>query len=148
MPLISGAEKVKLLILRKDYEIQVASMAVEKYAPNIITQKQNEERVRGWWYIYQLLKPCYNVPGVRDGEKALIAIPGDSVFDPLEQLDDTWNKANINKAAAEYAKEQEHKADANKVSSFTNVSMILISTAVVILVIGMLLIGGLKYYGA
>lgn len=149
MAIISGPAKVRTLNIRPDYQAEIAMIPVEEYAAsNVITKIENGERVRSWLIPHKLLKRCYNIPGIPNGSKALITITGDVVIDPLKQLDDSWSKENIRKKLAEYAKEQEHKADKKKSSQATNVTMILLSSAVVILVLGMAAIGLLNYYGS
>lgn len=147
MALIQGPEKIRVLNLREDYQIETLMLPVEEYASDVITRKKNNKRDKSWLLPHQLLKRCYNVPGIPNGAKALITTPRDVVFDPLNQLDDSWSKDKIKARMGEIAKEQQHKAEGNKSNSVTNVTMILLSSAVVILVLAIAAIGLMNYYG-
>lgn len=147
MSLITGPEKVRIIDLRNDFQMQIFSLPIEEFAPNVITKKKSDgTRERSHLLVRQLMKPCYNIPGIPNGAKAIM-VTDDIIYDPLKQLDDSWSKENIRKKLTEYAVEQEHKADAKKAGGMNNVTSILLSSAVVILVLGMAAIGLMKYYG-
>jgi len=147
MSLFKGKERIRCGYLREDYNIEIKPLPVEEYASDVLTRQKNKIRDKSWLLAHQLVKSCYNIPGVPDGAKMLLITSRDVLFDPLKQLDDTWSKENIrNTKMAEIAKEQQHKADGNKQSSVTNYTMILLSTAVVILSLGIAFIGVMNYY--
>lgn len=146
MVLVQGNEKARVIYMREDYALTPLIYPIEEYASDVITKKKNNKRDKSWFFVHQLLKTCYNVPGIPDGAKALLISPRDVVIDPLGQLDDSWSKEKIRYKATETAREQQHKADANKGSQATNITMMLLSSAVVILVLTGALIALMQYY--
>ena len=146
MSLIRGKEKVKVLYLREDYNIVPAVFGVEKKASDVFTKKDNEVSTNSWLLAHELMKPCYNIPGIPNGKKVMLVCTRDVRFDPLKQLDDSWSDDKIRKRMGQTAKEQAHKAEMKKVSSTMNATMILLSVAAVILFTAIALVSALNYY--
>ncbi len=147
MSLFGQAEKVKVLKLREDYNISVASLPVEKKASDVFTKKENNISTNSWLLAHELMKPCFNVPGIKEGTKVMMVCNRDVRFDPLTQLDGSWSDENIRKRMGQTAKEQAHKVGGKKTSSVTNVTMILLSSAALILIVAIVLIAGMRMYG-
>lgn len=147
MALLLSNEKVRSIMMREDYNLQPMQICVDEFASNIITIKKNGARDKSWLFPHQLLKKCYNIPGIPDGSKVLLISPRDVRFDPLHQLDDSWSDVEVKDKMSETAKEQQHKADAKKGSQATNMTMVLLSSAVVILVLAIGFIVLMNYYG-
>ena len=141
-----STEKIRVLYLREDYSITSAILPVEAYASNVITKTKNGKRDKSWLIPHKLLKRCYNLPGIPDGKKALIITPRDVRFDPLKQLDDSWSDEKIRLKMGEIAREQEHKADAQKNTGPMNVTMILLASSALILFLTIAVVGALNYY--
>jgi len=146
MSLLAGAERIRVLYLREDYNIESSSLPVEQYASEVITKKKNGIRDKSWLLPHKLLKTCYNVPGIPDGKKVLMICPRDVVYDPLKQLDISWSKEKIRQKMGEIAREQQHKADSHKNTGPMNVTMILLASAAFILFLSIALVGLLNYY--
>lgn len=146
MGFITGTENIKTLHRREDYNMAIQNVPVEEHASAVLTQRKNGKRNKSWLLCHPLVKTCYGIPGVQDGTKAMLTCSRDIVWDPLKQLDETWEKINIRKKLGEMAKEQQHIAEMNKNSGPMNVSVILMSASALILFIACALIGLLSYY--
>lgn len=146
MGLINGPETVRCILARDDYIGVPMRLRVDEYASDQITHKKNNKRDKNWLLPHQLLKRCYNIPGIPDGSKVLLITSRDVVWDPGKQLDSSWDIKTIRNRMGQTAREQQHKADANKNTGPQNVTMILLSISVAIVTLGVVIIGLLNYY--
>lgn len=147
MGLFNGTPVAKIIDLREDYKAPAKSIAVDEMASDVISTYKQGKRHLSWFYIHQLLKPVYGFPGIKDGTKCLLICSRDVRLDLLQELDKSWSDDKIRTNMSEIAKEQQHKAEKSTEQSLLQKSQLLISVSVGILVLAIVIIGVLKYYG-
>lgn len=145
MPLFENKPTIKALYLREDYKVKVRNIQVDEMASDVLTISKDGRRQFSWFLIHQLLKPIYGFPGIPDGTRCLLICSRDVRFDPLHELDKSWDNENIRKKMLEIAKEQQFKVDQSHGMGLLNRSMVLLSASAAILVLSVVIIGVLKY---
>lgn len=146
MGLFDNKEFVKVIKLNEDYTARAIDVGVDRASSEIITQKKNGKRYMSHLLIHQLMKPIYGYPGVADGTKVLLITSRDVRFDPLGQLDESWNDENIRSKMTEIAKEQQYKVEKSNSGSM-GTATILLAVSALILFVALAIIGLIKYRG-
>lgn len=146
MALFRTKEFITCLKLREDYSTEILNLPVDSMASDIITLEKDGKRKDSWCLIHQLLKPAYDIPGIKNGTPILIICDRDVRFDPLNELGDDWKEENVKKMMVRVAQEQLHKAEGHSGIGLLNKSMVLLSGSAGFLVLACILIGVLKFY--
>ena len=120
-------------------------LKVDDMARNIITLKNKNKRAECFLLIHKLMKPVFGYPGIKDGTRVLLVCSRDVRFDPLEELDESWNAENIRKRLKEIAKEQQHKAEQNKGRNNIETATLMLSGCAIIFFIALSLIAAIKF---
>lgn len=147
MGVFDNRQYVKTLHLREDYKLNVRDVPVDEMAPDIITKTHNNRRQFSWLYIHDLVKPIYGFPGVKDGTPVMLTTERDVRFDPCHQLGKDWDADNIRKTMHRVGKEQQHKVEEDSKTGAMARSSVGLAVAAVLLVLGIVIIGAIKYWG-
>lgn len=111
MGLFDGQPTIRVIELREDYKLDSFTLPVDKVATEVISKTQNGKRKDSWLYIHQLLKPVYGYPGIQDGTLCQLISRRDVRYDPLGELDESWNDEHIRDKMAHLAHEMQNKVE-------------------------------------
>lgn len=142
MGIIDGNESARLIFLREDYKIQTPRLPVEEYASDVVTKRKSSKRDKSWMLSHDLMKRCYNIPGIPNGSLALMVTARDVEFDPFNTIDTKI----IKKKMGEIAKEQQHKAESAENHGTMARATVWLSVAAFVLFLMIGIVALLKYY--
>ena len=135
-------EEIQVIYLRENMCLVAMKLKVDEMARNIITLKDKAKRSECFLLIHKLMKPVFGYPGIKDGTRTLLICARDVRFDPLKELDESWNSEHIRARLKEIAKEQQHKAEQNKGGNNMQMATMMLAgcACVLFLVIGILVL--------
>ncbi len=137
-------EAIQTIFLREDSKLIPMKLKVDEMARNIITRRKRDKRLECYLLIHQLMKPVFNFPGIKDGTKTLLICSRDVRFDPLNELDESWDKDHIRARLKEAAKEQQHKAEQSKTGQVMSSATLILAGCAALVFVLIFIVGAAK----